>query len=105
MRRLLAALSLGLVLVGVGVAATSPPQLGGCPVFPASNAWNRDVSHDPVDPHSAAWIASISGNLHADFGSPREYGIPFTTVPTRQRRVPIRFTAYGDESDPGPYPI
>jgi hypothetical protein len=26
-------------------------------------------------------------------------------VPATQRRVPIRFTAFGDESDPGPYPV
>ena len=25
-------------------------QIAGCPVFPADNAWNRDVSNDPVDP-------------------------------------------------------
>jgi hypothetical protein len=26
-------------------------------------------------------------------------------VPADQKKVPIRFTAYGDESDPGPYPV
>ena len=85
------------------------PRVGGCPVFPSANAWNRDVSGDEVDPRSDAYVRSIGldGTLHADFGSGRhgDYGIPLTVVPAGQARVPIRFTAYGDESDPGPYPV
>jgi hypothetical protein len=88
---------------------TSGPQLGGCPVFPADNAWNRDVSGDPVDPSSAAYIASISAAgsrfLHPDFGADPTYGIPFVVVPASQPMVPVSFVEYGDESDPGPYPI
>jgi len=82
-------------------------QIGGCPVFPADNAWNRDVSGDPVDPNSDRYIAALPGNLHPDFGSGRygDYGIPFTVVPSTQPLAPIHFTAYGDESDPGPYPV
>ena len=83
--------------------------LGGCPVFPSDNPWNRDVSHDSVDPNSDSYIASISASgrrfLHPDFGSNPEYGIPFVIVPASQPMVPITFTDYGDESDPGPYPI
>jgi hypothetical protein len=102
------------VLGGLGTAAVSaraptPPKVGGCRVFPASNAWNRDVSRDPVDPRSTAYVASIDshGNrfLHADFGGGGAYGIPYGVVSRSQRRVPIHFTAYGDESDRGPYPI
>jgi hypothetical protein len=26
------------------------PRIGGCDIFPADNAWNRNVSGDPVDP-------------------------------------------------------
>jgi hypothetical protein len=76
-------------------------------VLPADNAWNRDVSHDSVDPNSDAYVRALPGNLHPDFGSGRygDYGIPITVVPQAQPLVPIRFTAYGDESDPGPYPI
>jgi hypothetical protein len=85
------------------------PQLSGCPVFPEDNAWNRDISGEPVDPRSAAYIASISADgdefLHADFGSNPDYGIPFVVVPASQPTVPIDFVEYGDESDPGPYPI
>ncbi len=86
----------------------SSPTIAGCPIFPPDNAWNRDVSGDPIDPNSAAYISRISQSaqyLHADFGSPREYGIPFVVVPGSQLKVPITFTEYGDESDPGPYPV
>jgi len=79
----------------------------GCPVFPADNPWNRDVSADPVDPRSDAYIASMNGGsrfLHPDFGSNPDYGIPWTSVPGTQPRVPMSFV-YADESDPGPYPF
>ncbi len=84
--------------------------LGSCRVFPADNPWNRDVSALPVDANSAnylATIAALGGNqkLHADFGGAGEYGIPYITVPGTQTPVGVDFTAYGDESDPGPYPI
>jgi hypothetical protein len=97
------------LLAGAATPATAGdgggPRVGGCPVFGAANAWNRDVSRAPVDPRSAAYVRSIgAGNLHPDFAS-RRYGIPITVVPRGQRRVPIRFTDYGDESDKGPYPI
>ncbi len=100
---------------GARATTTAPPDLagvaavGGCPVFPADNPWNRDVSADPVDPRSDAYIASISrggeGFLHADFGSDPTYGIPYVVVPASQPLVPIRYVEYGDESDPGPFPI
>jgi len=86
------------------------PVIAGCQVFPQDNAWNRDISQLPVHPNSANYmskLASLGGNqkLHADFGSYTGYGIPFVVVPSSQPMVPITFTAYGDESDPGPYPI
>ena len=102
------------VLAAVAVLAASPaatakrgPRLSGCPVFPKSNAWNSDVAKAEVDPRSDRYIASIGADdfLHPDFGGDGEYGIPFTVVPKRQPFVPIHFTAYGDESDRGPYPI
>jgi hypothetical protein len=71
--------------------------------------WNRDVSADPVDPNSSALIASIglATGLHPDFGSGygTPFGIPYVIVPGSQPKVAIHFTAYGDESDPGPYPV
>jgi len=78
-------------------------------IFPADNAWNRDVSAEPVDPNSANLIASCGAtrSLHPDFGTVWEgapWGIPYITVRSAQPRVPVSFY-YPDESDPGPYPI
>ena len=90
----------------VGLAG---PMVGGCRVFPADNAWNLDISNAPRHPSSAAIIARIQSQggtrLHPDFGENPDYGIPFITVPADQPGVPIVYTAYGDESDPGPFPI
>lgn len=84
------------------------PMIGGCPIFPADNAWNRDVSADAVDPDSSAIIANINANggkmVHPDFGATLAYGIPYVVVPQTQAGVPMTFD-YADESDPGPYPI
>ncbi|MCB0870321.1 MAG: hypothetical protein KDB52_05770 [Solirubrobacterales bacterium] len=84
-------------------------RLAGCPVLPASNSWNRDISMARVHPLSSRYIASIGRGsmLHPDFGSGRwgDYGIPFRVVNRRQRKVPVLFTAFGSESDRGPYPI
>jgi len=109
------------VTVGTAPAATygdlskadlgAGANLNGAVPFPADNAWNRDVSADPVDPNSAAIINSIGLNtgLHPDFGSGlyggAPIGIPYVVVAGTQTKVPITFTAYGDESDPGPYPV
>src|ERR1700704_6429894 len=108
----LTALGLLAALIVIAVAPAAAPRgpvLAGCPAFPASNAWNRDVSHDPVDPRSKDYISSIDSHgrqfLHPDFGGGGHYGIPYTVVSWSQPRVPIRFTAYGSESDRGPYPI
>lgn len=86
------------------------PAVGSCPIFPADNSWNQDISGLKVHPNSAnymTYIKNLSGNqfLHADFWGNGEYGIPFVTVGKDQKKVPINFTDYGDESDPGPYPI
>jgi hypothetical protein len=85
------------------------PSVGGCSVFPGTNAWNTDVSGVAVHPRSTSTIAkiqSIGGDfLHPDFGSNTEYGIPYVVVAATQPMVPIVYTAYGDESDPGPFPI
>jgi hypothetical protein len=58
---------------------------------------------------SGAYIQSIgsSTGLHADFSNIVDgaYGIPYVEVPPDQALVPVTFTDYPDESDPGPYPI
>jgi hypothetical protein len=91
----------------LGVGAS----LNGAIPFPANNAWNKDVSKDPVDPNSDNLIASIGldTGLHPDFGSGTYanaiIGIPYVVVPDSQMYVPIHFKAYGDQSDKGPYPV
>jgi hypothetical protein len=88
-------------------AAAGGASIAGCPLFPADNAWRRNISKTPLSPHSAAWVASVGtgGFLHPDFGSDPSYGIPYSVVAAGQAKVAVTFTAYGDESDPGPYPI
>ena len=77
-----------------------------CSFFPADNVWNADVSALPVHPRSAEYVASIGAGLglHPDFGT-RKIGIPYAVADAAQVPVRVVFTAYGDESDPGPYPI
>jgi hypothetical protein len=83
----------------------------GARPFPDDNAWNLDVRALPPDPNSDALIASIGLNtgLHPDFGAGlyegQPIGIPYVVVSGQQARVPMVWTAYGDESDPGPYPV
>lgn len=94
----------------LGETATGDsPMVGGCPVFPADNAWNARVDTLPVHPDSAAIISRIQSsggrNLHPDFGEEPTYGIPYVVVPEDQPEVHIEYTAYGDESDPGPFPV
>ena len=89
---------------------TNPPKLGSCQIYPSDNAWNQDISSLPLSPLSANYVNSIGANakLHPDFGGAsygQSYGIPFITVTNSQAMIPINFTAYGDESDPGPYPV
>src|SRR5436190_1563166 len=94
---------------GGSAAGDQNGSLGTCPVFPADNAWNTDVSTTPVHANSANYINNILANggdfLHADFGGGGEYGIPYVTVSGNQPRVPTSFFDWPDESDPGPYPI
>jgi len=119
-----ALLVLGAVFVPAQAQALGPfPDLGGCKVFPdppaslspgapslpTEAAWNQDISKAPVAPNSAATIAYMNAHggslLHPDFGSPRAYGFPYAVVGAGQPELPIHYTAYGDESDRGPFPI
>jgi hypothetical protein len=93
------------------IPAGQGTSLNGFRPFLADNAWNQDISSAPVDPNSTAIINFIgpSIGLHPDFGS-GEYqgstiGIPYLVVDGSQGMAGINFTAYGDESDPGPMPI
>ena len=86
-------------------------SLNGFVPFPADNLWNKDISFAPVDPNSTALINFIGASvtIHPDFGSGlyqgSSIGIPYVVVDSTQSFVPINFTAYGDESDPGPMPV
>jgi hypothetical protein len=99
------------------------PNLGSCGVFPPSSAapnapsgddasaWNQQVAAAPVHPSSDAIIARIGEDgpdeLHPDFGSNPDYGIPYVVVPGGQPGAPVRIgpAGYPDESDFGPAPI
>jgi hypothetical protein len=90
---------------GLGPGAS----LNGRRPFPADNAWNQDVSREPVDPASTTLIAACGAGrgLHPDFGTVwngAPNGIPYVVVSGGQGKVPVTFD-YDDESDPGPYPI
>ncbi len=79
-------------------------------IFPSDNAWNTPVDALPVDADSADYIAHMAPDtgLHPDFGTVWEgaaIGIPYVVVPGDQKKVQVHFVEYGDESDPGPYPI
>jgi len=104
------------LLVGAGLtlAAASPAWAGApsaapnCSILRSDNVWHADISALPVNAHSGAWMGSTnagSTRLHPDFGSNPHYGIPYRVVPQNTTPEPIHFTAYGDESDPGPYPL
>ena len=93
------------------MSAGQGASLNGFRPFPANDSWNQDISASPVDPNSGAIINFIGSSvgLHPDFGaglySGSSIGIPYTVVSGSQALVNINFTAYGDESDPGPMPI
>ena len=105
---------IGAFLIVLAAAASAQVTRGGAlpgplPLLPPSNWWNTDITNAPVDPMSSQYIASIGGStgLHPDFSSVAggNYGIPYVEVPPTQPLVPVTFTVYPDESDPGPYPI
>ncbi len=129
---LLGLATVAIVAIGGAATAGAPatasaigpyPDLGSCQVFPDppaslspqapslpnEAAWNQDVSKAPVAPNSAAIVAYVNANggdrLHPDFGSPRAYGFPYAVVGAGQRKLPVHYTAYGSESDRGPFPV
>jgi hypothetical protein len=122
----IAALALAAAAIAAAVGSASArlgpyPSLGSCSVFPQPNApagapvvadesaWNQNISSAPIDPNSDAYIAYIDSHggemLHPDFGSPRAYGFPYAVVGKRAKRIPVHFTAYGDESTHGRYRV
>jgi hypothetical protein len=111
------------LLVVLGLTSTLPAQnncngmalgigasLNGFVPFLADNLWNQNIAGAPADPNSDAIINFIGTTtpLHPDFGSGlyggQTIGIPYIVV-SGTPLVKINFTAYGDESDPGPMPV
>lgn len=85
-------------------------------IFPADNPLNKNIFASPIDTRSDAIISLIrSPGIHPDFGSGlwngAPIGIPFILVCKGQAQFPVLFRAnsydnnFGNESDPGPYPI
>jgi hypothetical protein len=107
--------AVGVAVAGVAAAPARAQDYGAgvaIPflVLPADNPWNAPVDGLPLDPRSADYIEHMSPStgLHPDFGTRWEgaaIGIPYVVVRGTQPKVPIHFTAYGSESDPGPYPV
>jgi hypothetical protein len=110
-RKLVLAAAAVLALVpGQPALALSPPSAPGCPVFPASNVWHKDVSRLPVARRSATWISNMGGTarrLHPDFGpsgAAMPYGIPWIAVAGTHSKMRFTFD-YADESNNVGYPI
>jgi hypothetical protein len=103
---LIAALAVAPTAQAKKETSTGPYEYG-CPIFPANNALNEEIANAPVSPDSAQYVESIglTAHLHPDFGRNKHYGIPFKVVSEKQAKVPIDFTEYPEESEPGPYPI
>jgi len=101
---------IALACLGGAAQALRVPAAPRCPVFPASNPWNKRVDKLPVAQNSAAVISSIGVDtgLHADFGSGlwqgSPIGIPFDVVSRSTKRSRPTFE-YDDESDHVGYPI
>jgi hypothetical protein len=77
-------------------------DLHGKLLFPSDNAWNRDISLDPVDPNSESYIAACGSDRTVVplFGN--HMGIQYLVVPGTEARLPVSFDL---ASDDGPFPI
>ncbi|MGD0166131.1 MAG: hypothetical protein ABSC51_02420 [Gaiellaceae bacterium] len=106
------AVLVAVLVLASGVGATTSPRLPGapkCPLFPASNVWNKRIDKLPVAANSQAIIGSIGLDvgLHPDFGTVwngHPNGIPYTIASKKTKRYRVSFD-YASESDKGPYPI
>jgi hypothetical protein len=79
-------------------------------LWPADNIWNRRVDDLPVHPSSDAFVTSLGHDSFLTNGfaagqwEGASIGNPYNVVPDAQPLVPITFTDYPQNSDPGPYP-
>ena len=82
------------LIAGVARPAAAPlANAPACPVFPATNVWNKPVDALPVAASSDTMIDAIGRNtgMHPDFGSYAGYGIPYNVVPGGQRQAEGHF--------------
>jgi len=85
--------------------------LNGFVPFAAESLWNTDISGAAVDANSSNIIDYIGGakTLHPDFGAgtfaAQSIGIPYQIVAGSQKKVNLKLSDFGDESDPEPMPI
>jgi hypothetical protein len=101
---------------GAGSCSVAKADAENMALFPADNPWNTDISQAAIDPYNTQIISALgSYAVKADFGSGlwegAPIGIPYVVVCGSQTRYNITFKGdayddnYGNESDPGPYPI
>ncbi len=84
--------------------------LGGFRPFPDDNAWNQDISQEPVDENSDVLISSIGADkpLRPECGFSYRWGplgMPYILVGGNQPTTPVLFGSGAGESDPGPYKV
>lgn len=70
-------------------------------VFPKDNPWHRDISRLRVAKNSDAILRSIGKEKRLGYN----LDMNFVLVPPDQPRIPVKIANYGNESDPGPYPV
>jgi hypothetical protein len=94
------------------VTVTAPVFGGGsfsnCPIFPADNIWNRDISSLPVHPMSSTWVSTLNSNQNLWVGFyPNTYGMKYVVTNGSTPKVPISITGQSasDSDVPGPYPF
>ena len=84
-------------------------SLNGFVPFAANDPWRQNIANAPVDGNSSSLIGFIgSAGLFPNFGAGQygggTIGIPYSVV-SGSPFVGVNYTAYGDQSDPGPMPI
>lgn len=76
-----------------------------CPIFPADNWWNQDITNAPVDAMSETYLTAIGRDLWFGAGfNNTDGGFPVGYVDDSVGQTEINFK-YDGISDPGPYPM
>jgi CSLREA domain-containing protein len=105
------AIAVGLSLLSsTAFPAQAAGSIAGCQIFPSNNPWNTDIRTWPLHPNSTNIVNNVGANqnLHPDFGSELQWGIPITIRDVSDPFVPITYdeeNGWPEQSDPGPFPI